>query len=67
MSNISLKRISLKELIHVYEIPKHDKMRVLRRIYANANTLNDLYEDECLQQVINVAHLRNCRILVAYA
>ncbi|MBP7020468.1 MAG: RtcB family protein [Planctomycetes bacterium] len=58
MSNISLKRISLKRIdTCLYEIPKHDKMRVPGRIYANANTLNDLYEDECLQQVINVAHL----------
>ncbi len=41
----------------LYEIPKHGKMRVPGRIYANAQLLKDIHKDESIQQVVNVAHL----------
>lgn len=41
----------------LYEIPKHGKMRVPGRIYASPELLEDVHKDECLKQVINVAHL----------
>lgn len=43
---------------NLFEIPAVDEMRVPGRIYADENMLKSiLYEDESIQQVINVTHL----------
>jgi tRNA-splicing ligase RtcB len=42
----------------VWEIPRRGGMRVPGRIYASADLMRGLRTDPCLQQVVNVAHLR---------
>ncbi|NUM33527.1 MAG: RtcB family protein [Candidatus Brocadiae bacterium] len=53
MSEIEIKQIEPC----LYEIPKQGGMRVPGRIYANEKVLRDLYQDESLKQVMNVAYL----------
>lgn len=42
---------------HLYEIPKHGKMRVPARIYATPNMIADILKDSALEQAANVAWL----------
>ena len=41
----------------LWEIPRHGTMRVSGRIYASARQIEELRNDPCLQQIVNVAHL----------
>lgn len=50
---MELRRIS----DYLWEIPRSGGMRVPGRIYASARLLDDIREDPCLNQVVNVAHL----------
>lgn len=42
---------------YLWEIPRQRGMRVPGRIYATKKLIADLKEDNCLKQVMNVAHL----------
>jgi len=42
---------------YLWEIPKSGEMRVPGRIFISAKMLPDIFRDQSLQQVINVAHL----------
>lgn len=42
---------------YLWEIPKIGGMRVPGRIYAGKELMQNIREDDCLQQVVNVAHL----------
>ena len=53
MSDVEIKKIT----DYLYEIPRHGKMRVPGRIYANKDILKNIYQDESFKQVINVAEL----------
>ncbi|MGH7818171.1 MAG: RtcB family protein, partial [Candidatus Binatia bacterium] len=57
---IELRRLSDQ----LWEIPKRGGMRVPGRIYASARQIDELREDPCLGQVMNVAHLPG---IVGYA
>jgi len=41
----------------LWEIPRRGGMRVPGRIYASEKLMADLKDDNCLRQVMNVAHL----------
>ena len=41
----------------VWEVPKEGKMRVPGRFYASQKMLDDIYQDNALEQISNVAHL----------
>jgi tRNA-splicing ligase RtcB len=48
----------LKQLeANLWELPKTGEMRVPGRIYANENILGQIFHDNALQQVVNVASL----------
>ncbi|MFQ5681974.1 MAG: RtcB family protein [Candidatus Binatia bacterium] len=52
------KEIKLNRLqAYLWEIPRQGEMRVPGRIYATQKLLSGLKEDNCLRQVMNVAHL----------
>ena len=40
-----------------WRIPRHGKMQVEGLVYASAEMMNELRQDQSLQQVVNVAHL----------
>ena len=40
-----------------WRIPRHGKMRVDGVVYADETMMNEIRTDQCLQQVVNVAHL----------
>jgi len=41
----------------LWEVPKEGKMQVSGRVYASQKMLDDIYQDNALDQVANVAHL----------
>ncbi len=55
MSAEAIKLDRLEE--YLWEIPRQGGMRVPGRIYASEKLMADLKDDNCLRQVMNVAHL----------
>ncbi len=55
MSAEAIKLTRLEE--YLWEIPRQGGMRVPGRIYASEKLMADLKDDNCLRQVVNVAHL----------
>jgi len=55
---VSAEAIKLDRLEeYLWEIPRQGGMRVPGRIYASEKLMADLKDDNCLRQVMNVAHL----------
>jgi tRNA-splicing ligase RtcB (3'-phosphate/5'-hydroxy nucleic acid ligase) len=55
---VSTEAIKLNRLEeYLWEIPRQGGMRVPGRIYASEKLMADLKDDNCLRQVMNVAHL----------
>jgi tRNA-splicing ligase RtcB (3'-phosphate/5'-hydroxy nucleic acid ligase) len=55
---VSAEAIKLDRLEeYLWEIPRQGGMRVPGRIYASEKLMGDLKDDNCLRQVMNVAHL----------
>jgi tRNA-splicing ligase RtcB (3'-phosphate/5'-hydroxy nucleic acid ligase) len=55
---VSTEAIKLNHLEeYLWEIPRQGGMRVPGRIYASEKLMADLKDDNCLRQVMNVAHL----------
>lgn len=51
--------MKIKEIAkNIYEIPISEKMKVPVRIYASENLFNDIKNDQCLQQMVNVAQMQ---------